>query len=90
MIDLHIHIIPGVDDGAQDYEETIGMAQIAAASDVTAIVATPHANQMGRFENFYTPDFAEEYERLQNMIWSYRMDLRILEGQEIMASDDMV
>lgn len=90
MLDLHIHIIPGVDDGAQDYEDTIAMAQIAAASDVTTIVATPHANQMGRFENFYTPDFAEEYEHLQNMIWSYRIDLRVLQGQEIMASEDMV
>ena len=90
MLDLHIHIIPGVDDGAQDYEDTIAMAQIVPACDVTTIVATPHANQMGRFENFYTPDFAEEYEHLQNMIWSYRIDLRVLQGQEIMASEDMV
>ena len=90
MLDIHIHILPGVDDGAQDYDDAIGMAELALQSGVTTIVATPHANQMGRFENFYTAELSRRFERLEDMLHSSRRGLRILEGQEIMASDDMV
>ena len=90
MLDIHIHILPGVDDGAQDYNDTIEMAKIAMESGVTTIVATPHANQMGRFENFYTSEFSKRYYRLEEMLHSYRINLNVLEGQEIMASDDML
>lgn len=89
MLDIHIHIIPGVDDGAQDYDDSIGMAKLALRSGVTAVVATPHSNQRGYFENFYTPEFSRRYERVEEMLRSNRLGLRILEGQEIMASDDM-
>ncbi|MBR2654260.1 MAG: hypothetical protein IKD59_06840, partial [Lachnospiraceae bacterium] len=63
----------------------MAMAEMAYACDVTTIVATPHANQMGRFENFYTPDFAVRYRRLERLIQSYGINIDILEGQEIMA-----
>lgn len=90
MLDLHIHIIPGVDDGAQDYEDSIGMAELAWECGIRTICATPHANQMGRYENFYTAEFARRFERLQGMVKANGLPLQILEGQEIMASDDMV
>jgi protein-tyrosine phosphatase len=44
MIDIHCHIIPGVDDGPQEMRETIEMARQAAADGITDIVATPHVN----------------------------------------------
>lgn len=89
MIDLHIHIMPGVDDGAQDYEDSISMAEIALDCGIRTICATPHANQMGRYENFYTPDFSKRYERLREVLRESALPLRVLEGQEIMASEDM-
>lgn len=89
MFDIHIHIIPGVDDGAQDYDDSIGMAKLALRCGVNTIVATPHANQMGRFENFYNAEFSRRFERLEDMLHGNRLRLRVLEGQEIMASDDM-
>ena len=42
MIDLHTHILPGVDDGATDLDMALAMARDAAAKGVTAIAATPH------------------------------------------------
>jgi len=42
MIDIHSHILPGLDDGAQDLEESIALAEAARNDGVTAIVATPH------------------------------------------------
>lgn len=42
MIDLHCHILPGVDDGALDIRDSAGLARQAAADGVEAICATPH------------------------------------------------
>ncbi|MFD2615090.1 tyrosine-protein phosphatase [Paenibacillus gansuensis] len=42
MIDIHCHILPGVDDGAKTLEESVGMARLAYEDGVRAIIATPH------------------------------------------------
>lgn len=42
MIDLHTHILPGLDDGAADLETSIEMARMAYADGVHTIAATPH------------------------------------------------
>ena len=44
MIDIHNHILPGVDDGSQTWETTLAMCKLALADGITHIVATPHAN----------------------------------------------
>ena len=41
MIDIHSHILPGWDDGAQTLEESLRMLKLAAGSGTTDIVATP-------------------------------------------------
>jgi len=48
MIDLHCHILPGLDDGARDMDHAIAMARISLEEGVTSIVATPHLFK-GRF-----------------------------------------
>jgi protein-tyrosine phosphatase len=42
VIDLHCHILPDLDDGAEDWAESIEMAQIAAMDGISGIVCTPH------------------------------------------------
>jgi len=44
MVDIHCHILPGIDDGSRSWEMTAAMCRMAAADGVTHIVATPHAN----------------------------------------------
>jgi protein-tyrosine phosphatase len=42
MIDLHCHLLPGLDDGARDLDDAVAMARQAEADGITAICATPH------------------------------------------------
>jgi len=42
MIDLHCHLLPGIDDGAADLGEALGMCRLAAADGCAVVVATPH------------------------------------------------
>lgn len=50
MIDIHSHILHGLDDGAKTLEESIEMVQMAAAAGTTDIVASPHANPKYPFD----------------------------------------
>lgn len=42
MIDIHSHILPGIDDGATDWTESLKMCELAANLGCTAMIATPH------------------------------------------------
>jgi protein-tyrosine phosphatase len=50
VIDIHSHILPGLDDGSKSLEESIAMLRMAAEAGTTDIVASPHANQEYRFD----------------------------------------
>jgi protein-tyrosine phosphatase len=49
MVDLHCHILPGLDDGAATMEESVAMAESAIADGITHVVATPHASSAHSF-----------------------------------------
>ena len=44
MVDIHCHILPGIDDGPSSWELTAEMCHIATLDGITHIVATPHCN----------------------------------------------
>jgi len=44
MVDIHCHILPGIDDGSQSWEMTAEMCRMAVEDGITHVVATPHAN----------------------------------------------
>jgi protein-tyrosine phosphatase len=50
MVDIHCHILPGLDDGADTLETSVQMAEMAIADGVTHIVGTPHANSTYKFD----------------------------------------
>jgi protein-tyrosine phosphatase len=56
MIDLHTHVLPGVDDGAEDLEEASAMLRMAAEDGITDVVATPHADPTYSF----MPELAQQ------------------------------
>ena len=48
-IDMHCHILPEVDDGAQSIEETVQMLRIAYREGIRCIIATPHHHPNGEW-----------------------------------------
>ena len=50
MVDLHCHILSGMDDGAKSAEESLAMAEMAIADGITHVVATPHSSNEYRFD----------------------------------------
>ena len=50
MFDLHNHSLPGMDDGARDWEESLAMARVAVEDGIEGVVCTPHWSR-GVFDN---------------------------------------
>jgi protein-tyrosine phosphatase len=57
MVDIHCHILPGLDDGPEKIEESLAMAEAAIADGITHVVATPHSSS----------DFAFDYARVRQV-----------------------
>ena len=57
-IDIHSHILPGIDDGANNFEMSMEMLQTAYDNKIRKIILTPH-NKIGR-RNEYTAIVSEE------------------------------
>lgn len=79
--DMHTHILPGVDDGAQDLSQSLRMLRKAWDNGTTAVVLTPHYR--GKFKQ-HTPDMLKEnLAWLQEMVASELPDMQLYLGQEI-------
>ena len=81
MVDLHCHILPGRDDGAEDLDEALEMSRRAVADGITDLVATPHA-QDGLHENRRI-DVLSAVERLQGELDRERIPLHLHPGMEV-------
>ena len=75
MIDLHCHILPGVDDGAASLQESLSMAEQAIAQGITHPLCTPHHNN-GRYENNKT-SIIEAVHHLQNALDERNLPLNL-------------
>ena len=60
MIDIHMHLVPGVDDGAMDMEMALVMMIRAKAQGISQIIATPH----GEAFHFSKDDIRVTFQRL--------------------------
>ena len=66
MIDIHCHLLPGIDDGAQTLPSSLEMARIAVADGITTIFCTPHIYP-GLYEN-HGPDIRRRVDDLQKIL----------------------
>ncbi len=88
MIDIHCHILPGVDDGAQVLADSIEMARVAEQEGITKILATPH-HKNPKYENS-KPFVMEEVNKLNAIFQSEGLSIEILPGQECRISGEIL
>jgi protein-tyrosine phosphatase len=83
VIDLHSHILPGLDDGARDVEVSVEMARVAVAEGTRVIVGTPHVNHDYGVE----PSFVRtEVLELGAVLAEREVPLTVVPGAEVALS----
>lgn len=88
MIDLHCHILPGIDDGAPDLETALEMARMAVADGITVTACTPHIYP-GLYEND-GDGIRAAIVRLQMHLDEAGIPLRLVEGADVHLAPDLV
>lgn len=88
MVDLHCHILPSIDDGAQNLSDSILMAKQAVEDGITTIVATPHYHKTV-YENT-KPTILAKITELNEALKREKINLRILPGQEPRIDGDLL
>lgn len=89
MIDLHCHILPGLDDGARDLDQAVEMARIAHEDGIEIIVGTPHLFN-GSFAYDDLGVFEEKRELLERALTAGDVPLKVLSGAEVHITHDLV
>jgi protein-tyrosine phosphatase len=80
VIDLHAHLLPGIDDGPPDDAGSVAMAKAAVEAGITAMAATPHIDHAN---NVMVGELADRRARLAQVLADERVDLQILQGGEL-------
>lgn len=88
MIDIHSHIIFGLDDGAKTKEDTLRMAKLAVSEGISTIIATPHH----RHPMYNNPQNLVEKKLMivQEILQAAQVPLKVLPGQEIRIFGELV
>ncbi|WP_368297502.1 tyrosine-protein phosphatase [Cytobacillus firmus] len=87
MIDIHCHILPGMDDGAQTFADSLDMAKEAVREGISSIIATPHHNQS--YHNT-KDEIILAVKDLNNSLKEASIPLEILPGQEVRIYGEIV
>lgn len=88
MIDIHCHILPGIDDGAQHEQACLSMAKEAVEEGITAIIATPHHDD-GKYENTKA-SIIESVSHMNELLNEEKIDLKVFPGQEPRISGEIL
>ncbi|WP_113928341.1 CpsB/CapC family capsule biosynthesis tyrosine phosphatase [Bacillus sp. P14.5] len=88
MIDIHSHILPGIDDGAKSLDDSLEMAKAAVKEGITTIIATPH-HMNGKYENDKVT-ILPLVEELNREIEKEGIPLKVLPGQETRIYGELV
>ena len=88
MIDIHSHILPGVDDGARTLDESLDMLRMAADNGVTIQVLTPHIHY-GRYEN-QKADLQQRFAVFQDQVDSANIKIGLQLGSEVRIGTEIM
>jgi protein-tyrosine phosphatase len=88
VIDIHCHLLPGIDDGPSTPQEALALARALVADGVTQVVVTPHVYP-GRYENWRT-SIADEFENFQALLAAEGIGLGLLWAGEVRLTPEVL
>lgn len=87
LVDIHCHILPGIDDGSKDWKTSINLARAAVKDGITHAVVTPHTLN-GRYLN-HKKDVIKLTAEYQKRLKDENIPLTVFPGQEVRISGDL-
>jgi protein-tyrosine phosphatase len=88
LIDLHCHMLPGIDDGAVDEADALAMARIAVDDGIQITACTPHIYP-GMYENT-GPAILEAVRQFQQLLARNDIPLQLTHGADVHMTPDLV
>ncbi len=88
MIDIHLHILPGVDDGPATIQEALALAVTLVQEGIHAAIATPHYND--EFPHRSANEIRERVASLQSVLNQYRIPLHLFAGHEALIQPELL
>jgi protein-tyrosine phosphatase len=86
--DIHCHLLPGIDDGAKDWNDTLAMARLAADDGTSTIVATPH--QLGSWTQNHGDEIRALVDECNERLAAEKIPLTVLSGGEIRIEQGLI
>lgn len=83
-VDIHAHVLPGIDDGPSDMDSALAMLQAAAANGITTIAATPHLRS--DFPAVHVHELAERLRALRDASEREGIEVTLVSGAEVSIS----
>ncbi len=88
MIDIHSHILPGLDDGATTMEDSLEMAKLAVSEGIKTIIATPH-HKNGNYDN-EKKNILQSMDQFKEQLTINQIPLTVLPGQEVRVYGELL
>jgi len=88
FVDIHCHLLPGIDDGARDEEAALAMARMAVADGIRTTIVTPH--QQGNYASNRGDDIRRRTAELQQSLNRAQIPLTVLPGADVRIEDGML
>ena len=86
IVDLHMHVVPGIDDGSRSIEESFQMLKLAVEQGVTDVFCTSHNGYCQKDGERYLASFL----RLQDSVSEAKINVRIHKGCEILCAGEYI
>lgn len=83
MVDIHMHVIPAVDDGSRSLKESLEMLRLAAGQGITAVIATSHGEA---FDRGYDRLVRSRFDELKDAVRAEMPSMQLYFGAEIFCS----
>ena len=88
MIDIHCHLIPGIDDGAKNLDDSLSLLKLAESDGIRRMVLTPHIH-LGRFDNTKAV-IEKECEKLKQAVISAGIDIELASAAEVRLDAEII